>query len=156
MNEWSGIFLGVIAGATLIMALIQVGAVLAILKVARQAQESIATLQRDVRPLLADVRPMVAEAKPLIARANEIAEEASRTMSLATAQAQKVDKLVTDLTRRVDETSVLVQQAIVTPAREGIAMVAALKAALGVIRRSGDFRGRARRHENEEDPLFIG
>lgn len=149
MNDWSGVFLAIIAVATLVMALIQVGAIIALLRVARQAQESMTVLQRDVRPLLADV-------KPLLARANEIADEASRTMTLAAAQAQKVDHLVTDLTRRVDETSVLVQQAIVTPAREGLAMVAAVKAAMGVIRRSGDFRGRARRHENEEDPLFIG
>lgn len=149
MNDWSGVFLAIIAVATLVMALIQVGAIIALLRVARQAQESMTVLQRDVRPLLADV-------KPLLARANEIADEASRTMTLAAAQAQKVDHLVTDLTRRVDETSVLVQQAIVTPAREGLAMVAAVKAAMGVLRRSGDFRGRARRHENEEDPLFIG
>lgn len=149
MNDWSGVFLALIAAATLVMALIQVGAIIALLRVARQAQESMTVLQRDVRPLLADV-------KPLLARANEIADEASRTMTLATAQVQKADRLVTDLTRRVDETSVLVQQAIVTPAREGLAMVAAVKAAMGVIRRSGDFRGRARRHENEEDPLFIG
>lgn len=149
MNDWSGVFLAIIAVATLLMALIQVGAIIALLRVARQAQESMTVLQRDVRPLLADV-------KPLLARANEIADEASRTMTLAAAQAQKVDHLVTDLTRRVDETSVLVQQAIVTPAREGLAMVAAVKAAMGVLRRSGDLRGRARRHENEEDPLFIG
>lgn len=149
MNDWSGVFLAIIAVATLVMALIQVGAIIALLRVARQAQESMTVLQRDVRPLLADV-------KPLLARANEIADEASRTMTLAAAQAQKVDHLVTDLTRRVDETSVLVQQAIVTPAREGLAMVAAVKAAMSVLRRSGDFRGRARRHENEEDPLFIG
>jgi uncharacterized protein YoxC len=156
VNEWAGVFLGVIAGATLVMALIQIGAVLAILKVARQAQESMATIQRDVRPLLADVRPMLDEAKPIITRANEIASEASRTMTIATAQAQKVDHMVSDLTRRVEETAAIVQQAIVVPAREGIAIVAAIKAAIGVIRQSGDFRGRARRHETEDDPLFIG
>jgi hypothetical protein len=156
VNEWSGLFLGIIAVATLVMALIQVGAIIAILKVARQSQEAIASLQRDVRPLLADVKPLLADAKPIVARAQEIADEASRTMAIATAQAQKIDVLVTNLTRRVDETAVIVQQAIVTPAREGIAMVAAVKAALGVIRRSGDFRGRATRQGDEDDPLFIG
>jgi uncharacterized protein YoxC len=156
VNEWSGVFLGIIAVATLVMALIQVGAIIALLRVAKQAQAAIATLQRDVTPLLADARPLLAEARPIVARANEIASEASRTMAIATAQAQKVDGLVTDLARRVDETSLLVQQAIVTPAREGIAIVAAIKAAFGVLRRSGDFRGRTGRHGDEEDPLFIG
>ena len=142
MNDWSGLFLAIIAVATLLMALIQVGAVITILRLAKQGQDAVASLQRDVRPLLA--------------KANEIAEEASRTVSLATVQAQKVDKLVTDLTRRVDETSALVQQAIVTPAREGMAVVAAVKAALGVFRGIGDFRGRAGRPVDEDDPLFIG
>lgn len=149
MNELSGVFLAIIAVATLVMALIQVGAVLALVRVARQAQEAAASLQREVKPLLADV-------KPLIARVNAIAEEASKTASVAAAQAQKIDKLVTDLARRADETSAIVQHAIVTPAREGLAVVAGLRAALGVLRGMGDYRGRARRTAEEEDALFIG
>lgn len=149
MNDLSGLFLGIIAVATLVMALIQVGAVIAVLRIARQAQEMAASIQRDVKPLIADV-------KPLLERVHAIADEASRTASITTAQAQKVDKLVTDLTRRVDETSLIVQQAVITPAREGIAVVAAVKAALGVFRGMGDFRGRTRRSVDEEDPLFIG
>src|SRR5688500_11710464 len=124
------------------MVRLQIGAIIAVLRLAREAQQVIAAVQRDV--------------KPLLARATDIIEEASRTVSLATVQAQKVDKLVTDLTRRVDETSTLVQQAIVTPAREGMAIVAAVKAALGVFRGLGDFRGRPGRPGDEEDPLFIG
>ena len=75
------------------------------------------------------------DVKPLLARANEIADEASETATMATAQAQKVDKMVTDLTRRVDETSDVVQHAIITPAREGIAIVAALKAGFSALAR---------------------
>ena len=142
MNDWSAVFLAVIAIATLVMALIQVGAIIALIRVGRQAQQMVGSLQRDVQPLLAKV--------------NTIADEASRTAALATAQAQKIDKLVTDLTRRADETSALVQQAIVMPAREGMAVVAAIKAALGVFKGFGDFRGRNRRPAEEEDPLFIG
>lgn len=140
-TNWPLIFLGVIAMATLIMALIQVGAIVAVLRIARQAQATLSMVQRDVQPL--------------IAKANDLAGEASKTMTLATAQAEKVDRLVTDLTRRIDETSSVVQHAIVTPAREGIAIVSGIKAALGALRRS-DFRGRPGRHGDEEDPLFIG
>ena len=149
MNELSGVFLAIIAVSTLVMALIQVGAIVAALRVAKQAQEVIGAVQRDIQPLLADV-------KPLLARANAIADEASRTASIATAQAQKIDRLVTDLAKRTDETSLLVQQAILTPAREGIAVVAAIKAALGVFKGFGEFRGRPGRPGDEEDPLFIG
>ena len=134
-------FLGIIAVATLLMALIQVGAIVAILRVARQAQQSIAEVQRDVRPL--------------IAKATAVADEASRTATIATVQAQKIDRLLTDLAVRVDETAGVVQQAIITPAREGMAIVAALKAGLGALR---GFRERPRhgRSADEEDPLFIG
>ena len=154
MNEWSGLFLAIIAAATLIMALIQIGVIVVALRTAKQAQEALGSIQREVRPLLAEVKPLLAEVKPLIARANEMATEASRTVALATLQAEKVDRLVTDLARRVDDTSLIVQQAIVTPAREGIAIVSAIKAALGAFR-SSDFRGRTGRSE-EDDPLFIG
>lgn len=142
MNDWSGLFLAIIAIATLVMAFIQVGAIIAVLRLARQAQEVVVSVQRDVQPLLAKV--------------NAIADEASKTATLARAQAQKVDVLVTDLSRKVDETSSLVQHAIMTPAREGMALVAGIRAALGVFRGFGDFRGRTRRPSDEEDPLFIG
>jgi hypothetical protein len=139
--NWSETFLGIIAAATLLMAFIQVSAIIAILRVARQAQQTMHTLQGDVRPL--------------IQKATAVAEEASRTASLATLQAQKIDRLISDLTVRVDDTANVVQHAIITPAREGMAIVAALKAALGVFQ---GFRGRPRhgRPVDEEDPLFIG
>ena len=116
MNEWSQVFLAVIAVATALMAIVQIGAIVALARVAAQVQGLLTTIQKDIGPLLS--------------RANAIAEEASRTATLATAQAQKIDKLVTDLTRRVDETSAVIQQAIITPAREGMAIMAALKARL--------------------------
>jgi hypothetical protein len=139
---WSDVFLGVIAVATLIMALIQIGAIIAALRLARQAQEVITSVQRDIRPL--------------VAKANAIAEEASRTVALATAQAQKVDRVVTDLSRRIEETAALLQDAIVRPAREGMAVVAAIKAGLGALRGLRDLHPRNGRHADEEDPLFIG
>ena len=143
MNDgWSDLFLGVIAAATLIMALVQVGAIIAALRVTRQAQQAIQSVHQDV--------------KPLLARAQSIAEEASRTVALATAQAQKVDRLITDLSQRVDETATVLQEAIITPAREGLAIVAALKAALSALRGVRELGTRHGRHAEEEDPLFIG
>ena len=141
-NGWSDLSLGVIAVATLVMALIQVGAIIAALRLARQAQQVIQSVQQDVRPL--------------IARANAMADEASRTIALATAQAQKVDRLVTDLSRRVDETAGVLQEAIITPAREGLAIVAALKAGLGALRGLRELRPAHGRQAEDEDPLFIG
>jgi hypothetical protein len=141
-------FLGVIAAATLLMALIQVGAIVAILRVAKQAQQTIAEVQRDVRPL-------IEKATVVAAKVTTLADEATRTATIATVQAQKIDRLLTDLAVRVDDTAGVVQQAIITPAREGLAIVAALKAGFGALR---GFRERPRhgRAADEEDPLFIG
>jgi hypothetical protein len=138
----SEVFLGVIAVGTLVMALIQVGAIIAAMRLARQAQQMIASMQQEVRPLLA--------------KASAMADEASRTVALATAQAEKVDHVVTDLSRRVEETAAVIQDAIVTPAREGMAIVAAVRATLGALRGWRDVHPRHRRASEEEDPLFIG
>ncbi len=63
--------------------------------------------------------------------------------------------IVTDLARRVDETSLVIHQAILTPAREGMAIVAALKAGFGALRGLRDLRGRPG-GVDDEDALFIG
>jgi hypothetical protein len=155
VNNWNDVFLGVIALATLIMALIQVGAIVVAAKVARQAQEVVGKAQATIVTAQQTISSVHEEIRPLIAKATAIADEASKTAALATAQVQKIDRLVTDLSRRVDDTSAVVQQAIVTPAREGLAIMAALKAAVGAIRAGADWRRRSSRSE-EEDPLFIG
>jgi hypothetical protein len=140
--SWSEAFLAVIAVATLVMALIQVGAIVVAIRLGQQARQALEAVQQEIRPLAA--------------RVSAIADEASRTAALATAQAQKVDRLVTDLSRRVEETAAVVQEAIVAPAREGLALVAAVKAGLGALRGLRDRQPRHGRTADEEDPLFIG
>lgn len=141
MNDWNDFFLGIIAVATLIMAVVQIGAIVVASRVARQTQQTLTAVYSEIRPL--------------IAKASAVADEASRTAALASLQMQKIDALVTDLSRRVDETTTIVQQAIVTPAREGVALLAAVKAGLAALRGIGDLRRGSSRAE-EEDPLFIG
>jgi hypothetical protein len=138
--SWSEVFLASIAAATLVMAVVQVGAIVVLTRAASEAQRTLSSVQQEVRPL--------------IARATAVVEEASRTAALATTQAQKVDRLLTDLSQRIDETAAVVQSAIVTPAREGLAIMAAVKAGLAALRGFRD--ARHGRHAEEEDPLFIG
>jgi hypothetical protein len=141
VNDWNSWFLGIIAAATAIMAVIQIGAIIAIARIAGQVRDLVVTLHQDIRPL--------------IARANAIADEAQKTAVLATAQAHKIDRLVTDLSQRVDETTAIIQQAIVTPAREGLALFAAVKAGLAALRGLRDLRGRHSAMD-DDDALFIG
>ena len=141
MTDWSQAFLGVIAVATALMALVQIGTLVVLARVALQVRDVVSTLNQDIRPL--------------IARVSAIADEAQKTATIAAAQAQKIDRLVTDLARRVDETSLVVQQAIIRPAREGMAIVAALKAGFGALKGFREMRGRHGGVE-DEDALFIG
>ena len=141
MSDWNNLFLGTIAVATLIMALIQIGAVVMANRVVRDAQKTLNAVHQEIRPL--------------ITKALAVADEASRTAAVASGQVQKIDRLLTDLSRRVDETATVVQQAIVTPAREGVAILAAIKAGLAALRGIGSL-GRASSRSEEEDPLFIG
>ena len=162
MNDPAPLFLGIIAGATLLMALIQIGAVIVAARMAGKAQEAmgaarqtLAGAQEAVTTAQQALSTLRDEIRPLMARATSVADEASRSATLARAQVEKIDRVITDVSRRVEETSVVVQQAVVTPAREGIAIFAALRAALAVLRAGSDPRRRASRSE-EEDPLFIG
>lgn len=141
MSESASVFLGIIAVATAIMACIQIGAIIAVARLGKQVRDLVSTVQVEIRPL--------------IARTTTLAEEASRTASIASAQAEKIDALLTSLARRVDDTAAVVQEAIITPAREGLAIVAALKAGLSVLKGIRIPRG-PKTGVEDEDALFIG
>lgn len=136
------IFLGAIAVATLVMAIIQVGAVVFASRLARKVERLSVQLEKDIRPLLGKL--------------TDISTEASRTAALAAIQMERVDRLVADLSERVEQTVAVVQNAIITPAREGLAVVSAVKAALAVFRGWRVSGGAAGGAVEEEDALFIG
>lgn len=141
MSGWDSVFLGAIAVATLLIAALQIGAVVVAVRLSRRVER------------LAD--ELHAEVKPLAARASLIAEDAQRAASLAVAQMERADVLMSDLSRRIDDTAAVLQHAVITPVREGAAIIAGVKAALGLLRggrRAASGAGRL----DEEDALFIG
>jgi len=139
VTPWAEIFLGVIALATVAMALVQVGVILAAGRLARRVDR------------LAD--QVEHELKPLFVHANAIGRDASRAMSLATAQVERVDKLFADLVAKIDQIVSTLQTNFIAPAREGRAVLAALRAALAAIRTARDRARHAR--ADDEDALFI-
>ena len=84
-----------------------------------------------VNRLLAQVEH---EMKPLAESLNTIARDAARISSLAAGQVERVDRLVTDLTVRIEQTATTVQDAILRPLREGAAIMAGVKAVIEVFR----------------------
>jgi hypothetical protein len=137
---WRDVFLGVIAVATLAIAIAQIGVIIAAGVMARRVGRMVEQIERDV--------------KPLFGHLNAIGADASRAVALATAQVERADKLFADVAVRVEQTLNVVQTSIGRPAREGRAMMGAFRAAFQAIREIRTGRSRQGRGD-DEDPLFI-
>jgi hypothetical protein len=140
------VLLGVIAVAVAVMAIVQVGAIVAGLRVARRVEALAADLETSVKPLLTNLTTMSAEA--------------SRAAALAASQVQRIDHLFTEMASRVDQTLATAQAFIAGPAKEGMALLAGVRAAISALRtlREGARRRSVPRTivEEEEESLFIG
>ncbi|RPI55710.1 MAG: hypothetical protein EHM55_07070 [Acidobacteria bacterium] len=142
MTFWAEVFLGVIALATFTMAAIQVALIVYGWTVARRIDRMLSQVEHEMKPLADSL--------------NSIARDTAHISSLASGQVERIDRLVTDLTGRIEHTATTVQDAILRPLRDGAAVMAGVKAVIDVVRdltgRSGGKRGRT----DEEDALFIG
>lgn len=142
MSFWAELFLGIIALATLTMAGIQVAIVVYGLGVARRIDRGLTRVEQEMKPIAENL--------------TSIARDAARISSLAVGQVERVDRLVIDVTGRLEQTATTVQDAILKPLREGAAMMAGVKAVIDL------FRDLTRRpaangpRAEEEDTLFIG
>jgi hypothetical protein len=138
------LFLGIIALSVLVMALIQTGAVVAGLRLARKVEQLSQQVDQEI--------------KPLIRNLTSVTEEAVRTASLATRQVERVDRMFADLTARVNETVAVAQQFTRGPAKNGMAIVTGVQAAVSAFRgmREASRRRRKTQPGTEDDSLFIG
>jgi hypothetical protein len=135
-------FLGAIALATLVMAAIQVGAILYGVRLARRTEQLIARVEHDIGPI--------------IERLTAMSTEASRATALAAHQVERIDRLVGEISEKVDRSMHVAQRALVAPAREGVALAAAFKATLGTLRDIRRQRRASRFRHDDDDALFIG
>jgi hypothetical protein len=137
----STFFLGIIAVATLATAITQIFVLVAAGRVTRRLARLTDQLERELSPLVASL--------------NSIGQDAARAASLATAQVERVDRLLGEAAQRLEATLVVVQNAISAPAREGAAVMAGVRAALDAIRRSIANRASGSRTSDDDDALFI-
>ena len=145
MTDTGELLLGVIAFAVLVMALIQVGAIVAGIRLARRVDQIATQLDQDVRPLIVNL--------------TALSSEAARTAALAAKQVERVDQVFGELTQRVDQTLAVAQAFVTGPARQGIAVVAGLKAVIDAfrgIREASRRRHASRPAVDDEESLFIG
>jgi hypothetical protein len=140
VSGWSEVFLGVIAVATLAIAVAQIGVMVAASMALRRLQRLADRVEEDVRPLIGHL--------------NAIGRDAARAASLATAQVERADRMFGDVAVRVEQALASVQASIGTPAREGRALVSAFRAAFNAFREIRHNRARQGRGD-DEDALFI-
>ena len=139
MSVWPEVFLGIIAVATLVMAIVQIGLIVAAGRLARRIDRLADQIEHELKPLFVNI--------------NAIGRDASRAVALAALQVDRADKLFSDLVMRIEQTAAMLQSTLVAPAREGRALLAALRAALLAVRQA---RGRAHQGRgDDEDALFI-
>ena len=139
MNGWAVFFLGVIAAATLVTAILQVALMLYAGRLARRLARLVDDIEREL--------------KPLFASANAVGRDAARVASLAVSQMERADHLFANVAAKVEETVAVVQRTMIAPAREGMALLAGLRAALAALR---GLRAPAQeKRADEEETLFI-
>jgi hypothetical protein len=140
-------YLGLIALGVLVMAAIQVAAIVAALRTARKVGELANRFEQDVRPIIVNLQ--------------KVSEEAARASAQAAAQVDRLDALVGAVARRVEETASTVQQTILQPARDGLALLSTIKNLVASFREprdSEESRAEPSRRQAQQPPddLFIG
>ncbi len=133
------IWLATIAIAVVVMAAAQLALAVVAMRAARQANEALQQMRRDVQPI--------------VERAQQISIEAARAAALATSQLERIDQMLASTVVRVDQTLGVLQGAVIEPVRQGAALMSAFRAAFAVLRGAAE---RQRATRNEEEALFVG
>jgi hypothetical protein len=138
------VMLGLIAAGVLLMAAGQVTAVIMAIRATRRVGDTLNRLEDSIRPIVSNVQQM--------------SEDAARATAIATAQVAKAERIMDDVSRKIEETVDMVQHTILAPARNGRAMLEGLKAAFGAFFAGNSGRRRSPRPASvaEDDASFIG
>jgi hypothetical protein len=145
VSETGELFLGIIAFAVLIMALIQVGAIFAGIRLAKRVDQLATQLDQEIKPLIANLTSM--------------SSDAARAAALAARQAERLDRVFGELVQRVDVTLAAAQEFVTGPARQGMAIMSAVKTVVDAyrgLREASRRRSASRAAVDEEESLFIG
>ena len=116
MTETGELFLGIIAFAVLIMALIQTAAIVAGIRLAKRVDQVATQLDQEIKPLIANLTAM--------------SSDAARAAALAAKQAERLDRVFGEMIQRVDVTLAAAQEFVTGPARQGMAIMSGVKAVI--------------------------
>ena len=138
MNTWATVFLGIIAMATLITAILQVVLLVAGWQLLRRVMKLVDDLDRQIQPILGHV--------------NSIAQDASRVANLAAAQVERADQMLNHAVVRIEDLLSHMQTLVVSTLREGNALMMGVRAVMAAVRA---FQGRKRHRAEDDETLFI-
>ena len=137
----TNVLLGIIAAGVVVMAVIQVAAIVFAMSAARRIGQVADRLERDLTPVVSNLQT--------------VTSEAARMTALAAAQMERADRMFADLARRAEQVMTAVP-ALLGPAGKGFAFLNGIKAALAAIHELRRSSRRTAAHPDEEDALFIG
>ena len=137
----TNVWLGIIAVAVLVMAVIQVAAIVFAMSAARRIGQVADRLERNLNPVVSNLQT--------------ITSEAARMTTLAAAQVERADRMFADLSRRAEQVMAAVPT-LLGPAGKGLAFLNGIKAALAAIHELRRSSRRGAAHPDDEDALFIG
>jgi hypothetical protein len=140
VNTWATVFLGVIAAATLMTAVLQVVLLVAGFSLVRRISRFVDFVETEV--------------KPIIGHIDSIARDASRAAGLALAQVERADQLLADTIQRIEHTLSTVQSLIIGALREGNALMMGFRAVMAAVR-GFQRRQTSRRRAEDDEALFI-
>lgn len=137
----TNVWLGIIAVAVLVMAVIQVAAIVFAMSAARRIGQVADRLEQHLNPVVSNLQT--------------ITSEAARMTTLAAAQVERADRMFADLSRRAEQVMAAVPT-LLGPAGKGFAFLNGIKAALAAIHELRRSSRRGAAHPDDEDALFIG
>jgi len=137
----SNVLLGIIALGVMVMATLQVVAVIMAAKAAKGVADAINRFDADVRPIVSNLQ--------------QITSDAARATALAAAQVERIDRVMGDVSRHIEHTAKAIPL-LIESARDGFTVLGGLKAVVSAFREMRRTREQKPSSVDEEDALFIG
>lgn len=137
----SNALLGIIALSVFVMATLQVAAVIIAARAVRRMADAVSRLDADVRPIVSNLQ--------------QITSDAARATSLAAAQVERIDRVMGDVSKHVEQTAKAIPL-LIESARDGFTVLGGLKAVVNAFREMRRTKEQKPSSVDEEDALFIG
>jgi len=122
---------------------LQVVAVIIAARAVSRVADTVSRLDADVRPIVSNLQ--------------QITSDAARATSLAAAQVERIDRVMGDVSRHVEQTAKAIPH-LIESARDGFTVLGGLKAVVSAFKEMRRSQGDYERPTSmeEEDALFIG